>query len=120
LDNVVEEGMDIKSGPVSRDNRFAPRRKRQLPGAIYFEGVAAGVRCMIVDISTTGARVKVAPGWDMALRNTGTNVKRARVIDLAAKVTYECHVVRIGPEELGLRFSAPPILPAVTAGGRSR
>ena len=104
--------MDTKSATVLRESRFAPRRKRQLPAAIYFDGVSTGVRCTIIDVSTTGARIKLQKGWDATLRNTGGNAKRARLIDLAEKVTYECHVVRTTAEELGLRFAAPPILPS--------
>ncbi len=63
--------MDTKSATATRENRFAPRRKRQLPAAIYFDGVPAGVRCMIIDVSTTGARIKLQKGWDVMLRNTG-------------------------------------------------
>ena len=112
--------MDTKSATASRENRFAPRRKRQLPAAIYFDGVATGVRCTIIDVSTTGARIKVQQGWDAILRNTGGNAKRARLVDLAEKVTYDCQVVRTGPEELGLRFAAPPILPPAPVLRRSK
>lgn len=104
--------MDTKSAAVARENRFAPRRKRQLPAAIYFDGVPAGVRCTIIDVSTTGARIKLQPGWEATLRNSGGNAKRARLVDLAERVSYECHVVRTGADELGLRFSAPPTLPS--------
>lgn len=107
--------MDTKSAAVSSENRFAPRRKRQLPAAIYFDGVPAGVRCTIIDVSTTGARIKLQPGWEATLRNTGGNAKRARLVDLAEKVSYECHVVRADTQEMGLRFSAPPTLPAAPA-----
>lgn len=112
--------MNMKSATTSRENRFAPRRKRQLPAAIYFDGVPSGLRCMITDISTTGARIKLQPGWDAMLRNTGGNAKSARLIDLAEKVTYHCHVVRTGAEEIGLRFSAPPVLPSAPGIRRSR
>lgn len=98
--------------PWSNEKRFAPRRARQLPAVLYADGLNAGVRCQIVDLSSTGARVSLAAGWDSALRHTGQELKRIRLVELAEKVTYDCWIVRRGETDMGLRFAAPPVLPA--------
>lgn len=97
------------------NKRFAPRRPRHLPAMLYAEGLGAGVRCHIVDLSSTGARVSVAAGWDNSLQYTGQAPKRVRIVELAEKVTYDCWIVRRGEADIGLRFAAPPILPPVVA-----
>lgn len=102
------------------EKRFAPRRPRQLPAVLYAEGLSAGVRCQIVDLSSTGARVSLAAGWDNALHCTGQEPKRVRLVELAEKVTYDCWMVRRGETDAGLRFASPPILPAPIPARRPR
>lgn len=104
--------METKSQDSHADKRFAPRRSRRLPAMCYVEGAPNGVRGMITDISTTGARVQLDCLVEALLRNTTGKLKRLRLVDLAERVTYECWIVREGERDLGLKFAAPPVLPA--------
>lgn len=113
-------GVGMPDGRSSAEKRFAPRRQRKLPAVLYAEGLGAGVRCHIVDLSSTGARICLAAGWDNAMHDTGREPQRVRVVELAEKVIYECWIVRRGETDAGLRFAAPPVLPAATAARRSR
>ena len=101
--------MDVKASE-SADKRFAPRRVRRLPAIAYLEGAAGGVRCIIVDLSSTGARVIFEGQWDASVQS-GSSPKRLRLVELGEKVTYDCWIVRAESRELGLRFAAPPVLP---------
>lgn len=105
--------MYVKDRITGSDKRFAPRRKRRLPGVLYVEGNGSGVRCVIVDVSTTGMRVQIDGASEAVVGQSEPGTKRVRLVDLGEKVTYDCVVVRSLANELGLHFAAPPILPAV-------
>lgn len=102
--------MTMKLSTVDADKRFAPRRKRRLPAMIYEDGQPTGKRCVILDVSTTGARVQIDGGLAASAYGRKSDGARLRLVDLAEKVTYDCLVVRESANELGLRFAAPPLL----------
>ncbi|MEQ1715259.1 MAG: PilZ domain-containing protein [Hyphomicrobium sp.] len=105
--------------PTVADLRFAPRRQRKIPAFVYLDGVVAAIPCMIVDISTTGARLEMKTGWDSAFKSFVNRIDRVRLVERIEKVAYECSVVRCGDLELAVRFTAPPVLPPMPVPGAS-
>lgn len=110
--NVPPTQIKPAEGTATDDNRFAPRRKSKIPALLYMEGVVQGVQCNIIDVSTTGARVELKKGWDDAFKHYAMTASRVRLTERVEKVAYDCKIIRREPTELGLRFLAPPILPA--------
>lgn len=104
---------DAVSSDVAPEQRFAPRRRKQIPALLYIESVVNAVSCQIVDISTTGARVVMKSGWDSAFKHYSMTAGRVRLVERVEKVAYDCMIIRRGDTELGLKFLAAPILPAV-------
>ncbi|MGQ0456237.1 MAG: PilZ domain-containing protein [Hyphomicrobium sp.] len=90
------------------DQRFAPRRKGQLPAQIYFDGAVECATCLVKDMSATGARLEMRTGWDNAFRASVDGVERAQLIMRQDRVMYECKVVRKGETEIGVKFLSMP------------
>ncbi|MFN0219666.1 MAG: PilZ domain-containing protein [Hyphomicrobium sp.] len=98
---------------ASGEQRFAPRRGDRLPAQIYFDGAVDYTPCLILDMSTTGARLEMRNGWDKAHREIHDGVERALLFIRQDKVMYECKLVRKGDKEVGVKFlSMPKPIPA--------
>lgn len=77
------------------DRRVAVRRRTLRSGTIAFNGDHSTIKCMIVDLSDTGARLRplspeACPAEFDLIVGDGTR--------------FKCLVVRRGSEELGVRF----------------
>jgi len=100
------------SGKAKKEQRFAPRRARRLTALLEIEGAGGPLACLIVDMSATGAKVELAPGWQDAAGCSCRAQTRATLYERVAKVRYRCVIVRAGEAQMALKFSAPPQLPA--------
>ncbi len=109
---------DRREKNATQEQRFAPRRARRLPALLEIEGAAGPLSCFIVDISTTGAKVLLAPGWQSATSCLFGRNMRVSLYERVEKVRYDCVIVRMSAGQVALKFSAPPVLPAI-AGPRA-
>lgn len=95
------------------DNRFAPRRKSDIPAQIFLESASQSLPCMIRDMSTTGAKLDLRDGWDNPFRSSLSHLDRFWLIVRMDRVMYDCKIIRRGEKELGVKFmSAPRPMPA--------
>ncbi len=93
---------------ASPEARFAPRRKGQMPAQIYFDGTVVTVPCTIKDMSTTGARLELKPGWDKPFKSEASSMERIKLVVRMDRVMYECKIVRRGENDLGVKFVSAP------------
>ena len=105
---------DRREKNATQEQRFAPRRPRRLPALLEIEGAAGPLSCFIVDISTTGAKVQLSPGWQSAASCPCGPNTRASLFERVEKVRYHCVIVRTGAAQVALKFSARPVLPIIT------
>lgn len=90
----------------------------RIPGLFYVEGISGGIVCTILDMSTTGARIEVKEGWDASIRYTLPD--RVLLVERVSKVSYDCRIVRRGPDSLGVKFLAAPVLASPVPKRRKR
>jgi hypothetical protein len=90
------------------DQRFAPRRKGQMPAQIYFDGTVTTVPCVIKDMSTTGARLEIKDGWDTPFMSQVSSIERIKLVVRLDKVMYECKIIRRSDKEIGVKFVSAP------------
>ncbi|MGL4395401.1 MAG: PilZ domain-containing protein [Hyphomicrobium sp.] len=91
-----------------KDDRFAPRRASATPAMLYMEGGVASVPCLIRDMSTTGARLELKPGWDNPFKSAASQANRVTLVVRLDRVMYECRIIRRSETELGVKFTAAP------------
>lgn len=93
----------------SAERRFAPRRASHVPAEVYFEGGVGFLPCLIRDMSTTGARLRVLEGWDNPFYGRPSlRPDRIQLVIRQDRVMYDCRIVRRGEKELGVKFLAAP------------
>lgn len=100
--------MKQRAATVADNKRFAPRARARTPAVFTTDVSATAIPCHIVDISTTGAKIAVASN---VLQNLSGEVKTLQLIEKLSRVRYNCKVVWNSEEQLGLKFTAQPILP---------
>lgn len=100
--------MKQRAAAVAGNKRFAPRSGTRTPAVFTTEMSASAIPCHIVDISTTGAKIAVSGS---VLRNLTGEVKTLQLIEKLSRVRYDCKVIWATETELGLKFTAQPILP---------
>lgn len=105
---------DRRESNATQEQRFAPRRARRLPALLEIEGAAGPLPCFIVDLSATGAKVQLSPGWQSAASCLCGPKTRASLFERVEKVRYPCVIVRMSAAQIALKFSAPPVLPIIT------
>jgi hypothetical protein len=101
--------------PMAPISASRPGGNDRFPPLLYLDGIVGAVPCMIVDISTTGARLHMKAGWDCAFKFAADQVKRVRLVERIEKVAYECQVIRRGDVNMAVKFTAPPVLPPLVA-----
>lgn len=92
----------------AKNKRFAQRRKSALPGLVFPEGVNTSIPCLIVDMSTTGARLELKDGWDNPFRARGTDLSKLTLVIRHDKVAYDCKIVRCSEKSIGVKFLSSP------------
>ncbi len=92
----------------SAERRFAPRRASDVPAEVYFEGGVGVLPCLIRDMSTTGAKLRVREGWDNPFHGRPSRPDRIQLVIRQDRVMYDCRIVRRGEKELGVKFLAAP------------
>ena len=101
------------------DKRFAPRRGGQTPALVVFDGALESYPFVILDMSTTGARLEWRKGGVNPLFERWRAIERISLIVRTDRVAYECKIVRLTETELGVKFvAAPKALTRVSRQGR--
>lgn len=104
----------LAAAKANGDNRFAPRRRSDIPAQIFLETASQSVPCMIRDMSTTGAKLDLREGWDNPFRSSISDLDRFWLVVRMDRVMYDCKIMRRGEKELGVKFmSAPKPMPAM-------
>lgn len=89
------------------DQRFAPRRDDFIPAILRLVGTTYQTPCVVRDMSTTGARLEMKPGWDSVLHQVA-DLENMSLTLRQDRVYYPCAVVRRGETEVGLKFTGAP------------
>jgi PilZ domain len=90
------------------ENRFAPRRKGNIPALIHLSGAVESIPCIISDMSTTGAKLDLRNGWDNPFRSAASSMDRLTLVVRMDRVMYDCRIIRRGEKELGVKFLSAP------------
>lgn len=96
-----------KAAANASDQRFAPRRDDFIPAILRLEGTTYQTPCVVRDMSTTGARLEMKPGWDSVLHKVA-DLENMSLTLRQDRVFYPCAVVRRGETEVGLKFTGAP------------
>jgi hypothetical protein len=90
------------------DKRFAPRRGGRMPAVVLFDGAMESYPFVIVDISTTGARLEWRKGGANPFISKWDDVERIWLVVRTDRVMYDCRIVRRSDTEIGVKFVAAP------------
>jgi hypothetical protein len=102
-----------KFNDVSRDNgarffsdprRKAPRRSVLIPGEVSFGDKSKRLICQIVDMSATGARLRLQTRLDCPSNESKQRRDRIGLYFDHQRTNVECNVVWISDAEMGVQF----------------
>jgi hypothetical protein len=91
------------------ERRYCKRAQGRLPGCLRFEASGSSVECVILDISVTGAKIKLDDGIDEEI---GRSLGAGRLI-IAEMVDLPVERVWSEGSFCGLRFLSDPSAVAV-------
>ena len=86
------------------EKRWSTRRSASSPGLVFPGGMSASIPCMIVDQSVTGARLQMQPGWVNPFNGVSSIGQAFKLVMRVDRVEVDCEIVRIGENEIGVRF----------------
>lgn len=95
-------------GDKSDDNRrWAKRRMSATAGYIYGGEIVDPVNCVILDTSSTGARIEVRALRGSRYHNVNDLPKQFTIVFTVDRVAVDCVIARRYGNELGLKFTSP-------------
>lgn len=109
-DNALADQVLAGAEPMRvKDNRKAPRRPSSLPAYLKIEGRKRMISCKVMDMSATGACLKVMSSDRLIKEDVETFPDHVTLYLTFDKVSIACEIAwRLVPEEqVGVRFLAP-------------
>ena len=94
---------------AGEDKRLAPRKPSKLPGYLKIDGRKRMINCMILDMSATGACIRVEHGDKLIKEDIITLPEYIRLYIIFDKVFIDCKIVwrRVDLDQIGVRFMSP-------------
>lgn len=100
-----------KSAPAHGDSsnrRWSERRSIRVPAVIMPGGSSTSIACTIADMSTTGAKLVMSPGWINPFgRHSGAGQQFTLFMRMD-RMQVSCEIIRLEGDEMGVRFVGPP------------
>jgi len=91
----------LQAEPLA-ENRRAPRKRSSLPAQILYAGSTTGTPCLVLDMSATGAKLRVPAGSGYCHPN---NMPSHITLFMKSDwLQVECEIVRRADHEVGVRF----------------
>lgn len=103
---VIE--MDAEAPAKSREDRRAPRKSSVIGGTITSKSMVAERPCKIVDMSATGAKIRLMPTSDQTRGLPAGVPDEFTLILRVDRIEVDCEVAWRKDREFGVRFKGVP------------
>lgn len=90
------------------NRRWSLRRNVRVPGLVWLEGSSRTINCTITDMSATGARIVLQPGFVSPFRGDSSIGGQLTLYMRLDRMQVGCEIVRLDDLEIGVRFVSPP------------
>ncbi len=97
----------IVADPAGDNRRWAHRRTSATAGYIYGGEIVDPVNCVILDTSSTGARIEVRALRGSRFHNINDLPKTFTIVFQIDRVALDCSIAWRRGSELGIKFTSP-------------
>ena len=106
---VIQSGIRPLSEalPPVEERRGSPRTSTKTAGLVYPGSHIPSLPCTITDISGTGARIELLPGWLNPYCAPAGIGQKFRLVMRIDRLEALCQIVRIEENVMGVRFVSP-------------
>jgi len=106
---VIHSGHRSMAEPRAdgEERRGSPRRTTRTVGQIFPGSSQPSILCMITDISGTGARIELLPGWVNPYRGASSIGAQFRLFMRIDKMEVRCQIVHVDDNTMGVQFVSP-------------